>query len=123
MSRSVTRRCFCLLTPSASGRRALVVLALVLLLPTVTGACRRPARPRATPVAAPAPPPGTSARDHHTADLERPDAAPGSVGGCPLFPSDSFWHADVSELPVHPSSGQWVASIGLNASLKADFGS
>ena len=111
MSRSVTRR------------PRLCWLAVALLLPTVAIACRQPARPRGTPIAAPAPPPGTSARDHHTADLERPDAGPGAIAGCPLFPSDSFWHADVSDLPVHPSSAQWVSSIGLNAALKADFGS
>ena len=43
--------------------------------------------------------------------------------GCPVFPSDSFWHADVSALPVHPQSATWVASVGGPATLKADFGS
>ena len=96
---------------------------LLVLLCLAAAACRAPARPsRSTrPLAVPAPPPGTSARDHHTANVEQPDPAP--LGGCPLFPSDSFWHADVSNLPVHPSSAQWVSSVGLNAALKADFGS
>lgn len=48
---------------------------------------------------------------------------PGTPGGCPMFPSDSFWHADVSDLPVHPRSSQWVASIGAGAEFHADFGS
>ena len=43
--------------------------------------------------------------------------------GCPDFPPDSFWHADVSGLPVHPQSATWVSSIGAGANLKADFGS
>ncbi len=42
---------------------------------------------------------------------------------CPMTPADSFWHADVSALPVHPQSAAWVASIGATAGLKADFGS
>jgi hypothetical protein len=42
---------------------------------------------------------------------------------CPLTPADSFWHADVSALPVLPQSATWVASIGSTAGLKADFGS
>jgi hypothetical protein len=47
---------------------------------------------------------------------------PGATA-CPVFPADSFWHADVSALPVHPQSAAWVASIGASAKLKADFGS
>ncbi|MEY2449595.1 MAG: hypothetical protein QOH79_3071 [Acidimicrobiaceae bacterium] len=42
---------------------------------------------------------------------------------CPMFPSDSVWHADVSQLPVHPMSNQYVSSIGPTARAKADFGS
>ena len=42
---------------------------------------------------------------------------------CPLTPADSFWHADVSSLPVLPQSSTWVSSIGATAGLKADFGS
>ena len=42
---------------------------------------------------------------------------------CPMTPADSFWHADVSGLPVHAQSSTWVTSIGTTAGLKADFGS
>jgi hypothetical protein len=42
---------------------------------------------------------------------------------CPMTPYDSFWHADVSGLPVHAQSDGWISSIGLAAGLKADFGS
>ncbi len=41
---------------------------------------------------------------------------------CPLTPADSFWHADVSGLPVHPQSATWISSVGGTAVLKADFG-
>jgi hypothetical protein len=42
---------------------------------------------------------------------------------CPMTPADSFWHADVSALPVHAQSATWVTSVGTTAGLKADFGS
>lgn len=42
---------------------------------------------------------------------------------CPMTPADSFWHADVSALPVHAQSSTWVSSVGTTAGLKADFGS
>jgi hypothetical protein len=48
--------------------------------------------------------------------------APGAPS-CPMTPADSFWHADVSQVPVHAQSATWMASIGLSAGLKADFGS
>jgi hypothetical protein len=43
--------------------------------------------------------------------------------GCPLFPADNVWHADVSRLPVHPRSGAYLASMGTGAGIHADFGS
>lgn len=41
---------------------------------------------------------------------------------CPLMPDDSYWHADVSALPVHPQSDAWVASIGAGAPVHPEFG-
>jgi hypothetical protein len=43
--------------------------------------------------------------------------------GCPVLPDDSVWHADVSKLPLDPRSSTYVAAIGAQAPLKADFGS
>ena len=51
------------------------------------------------------------------------DAAPPPLSNCQIFPADNYWHADVSDLPVHPRSDDYVRSIGRTASLKADFGS
>jgi hypothetical protein len=48
---------------------------------------------------------------------------PGTIGGCPLFPSDNYWHADVSHLPVNTNSSTWLTTIGTGVGLKADFGS
>jgi hypothetical protein len=42
---------------------------------------------------------------------------------CPITPANSFWHADVSALPVHAQSSAWVSSVGTGSALKADFGS
>jgi hypothetical protein len=51
-------------------------------------------------------------------------AAPSlAASGCPLFPADSVWHADVSRLPVHPRSRAYLAAMGTGAAIHADFGS
>ena len=42
--------------------------------------------------------------------------------GCPLFPDDNYWHADVSRLPVLPESDTYIDSIGRDTTLHADFG-
>ena len=42
---------------------------------------------------------------------------------CPMFPSDSHWHAPVTGLPVLANSSSIVATVGASAGLKADFGS
>jgi hypothetical protein len=48
---------------------------------------------------------------------------PGLGPACPLFPADNVWHADVSRLPVHPRSGDWIASMGgPDRRLHPDFG-
>ena len=52
-----------------------------------------------------------------------PATAAPPLSACSIFPADSYWHADVSDLPVLPQSDAYVRSIGRNATLKADFGS
>jgi hypothetical protein len=48
---------------------------------------------------------------------------PGAGAGCPLFPADNVWHADVSALPVHPRSAAWITSMGgPDRRLHPDFG-
>ncbi len=69
-----------------------------------------------SPTPAPANPPPVSA--------PRPaNGSPTSLGGCTLFPRSSYWYANVSTLPVNPSSAAYIASIGASSGLKADFGS
>ena len=50
-------------------------------------------------------------------------AGPADLGGCPLFPTDSFWHGDVSGLATHPRSDAWVNNAGRTRRVHADFGS
>ncbi|MGB7258826.1 MAG: hypothetical protein WBD48_12185 [Pseudolabrys sp.] len=41
---------------------------------------------------------------------------------CPAFPSDSWWHADVSTLPKHVRSAAWMSHMSPGAKLHPDFG-
>ena len=76
--------------------------------PTTSAAAPTPPPPAAPP---PTPPPPNTIGSGST------------VAGCPSFPADNYWHADVSQLPRHPNSDAFVASIGAGSGLKADFGS
>jgi hypothetical protein len=52
-------------------------------------------------------------------------AAPNAptIGGCPVFPASNPWNQRVDTLPVAPNSAALIASIGLDSSVHADFGS
>jgi len=45
------------------------------------------------------------------------------LAGCPVLPADNVWNAPVDGLPVHPRSDDWVATIGAEEHVHADFGS
>ncbi len=45
------------------------------------------------------------------------------VGGCSVFPADNIWNTPVDTLPVAANSAAYVATIGANAVVHADFGS
>ncbi len=55
-----------------------------------------------------------------------PVTRPGPVAGttCAVFPTDNYWNADVSGLPVHPRSARWLAHMSTKGrDLHPDFGS
>lgn len=53
---------------------------------------------------------------------ERP-AGGATLGGCAAFPADNPWNADVSQLPVDPNSGQYLAHMhAATTNLHPDFG-
>jgi hypothetical protein len=41
---------------------------------------------------------------------------------CSEFPAGNWWHADVSGLPVHARSGQWLSHMSTGVDLHPDFG-
>jgi hypothetical protein len=41
---------------------------------------------------------------------------------CPAFPTDSWFHADVSRLPVHARSKAWMSHMSPTRNLHPDFG-
>ena len=41
---------------------------------------------------------------------------------CPAFPADSYWHADITRLAVHPRSAQWLSHMSPRSTLHPDFG-
>jgi hypothetical protein len=49
-------------------------------------------------------------------------AAPPSTT-CPVFPADNIWNTDISTMPVHPQSAQWLSSMAAaTTNLHPDFG-
>jgi hypothetical protein len=56
----------------------------------------------------------------HTAPAVAANLVPGT--SCPVFPTDSWWHADVSTMPVHARSGQWMSHMQPARLLHPDFG-
>lgn len=100
--------------PKHMGRRIRELAAGVMLILALTG-CE--SLGGGFPQSPPADPPGD---EEPPADDEEPLAD--DDGACPTFPADSFWHADVSELPVHENSQQFIESIGAGDSVHPDFG-
>src|SRR5579864_4560497 len=50
-------------------------------------------------------------------------AAPVPTTSCVVFPADNVWNTDISLLPVHSRSAQWLASMAAGTTnLHPDFG-
>src|SRR5688572_26818173 len=45
-----------------------------------------------------------------------------SIGNCPVFPPQSAWNTPIETAPVDPLSTQYIAAIGMDRGLHADFG-
>jgi hypothetical protein len=60
--------------------------------------------------------------EHTAAQPGLAKRAPVPVAGCPLFPADNYWNADVSRLPVAAHSGGWMSHMSSDRSLHPDFG-
>lgn len=46
-----------------------------------------------------------------------------TLAECQVFPPDHIWNRAVTDLDVHPSSDDWVDTIGRSKTVHADFGS
>jgi hypothetical protein len=51
-----------------------------------------------------------------------PTGSPIAGTPCRAFPADNYWHADVSRLPLHPRSAQWLSHMSSGVRLHPDFG-
>jgi hypothetical protein len=48
---------------------------------------------------------------------------PPEIAGCDIFAADNIWNTPIDTLPVDPNSDTFVATIGADSYLHADFGS
>jgi hypothetical protein len=71
--------------------------------------------------------PGASALPGPALAADRPAARTSTpagprIGGCPVFPADNYWNRDISRLPIHPRSRQWLSHMSTSRKLHPDFG-
>jgi hypothetical protein len=46
-----------------------------------------------------------------------------TIAGCSIFPADNIWNTRIDTLPRHALSNEYVAAIGVEATMHPDFGS
>lgn len=51
-----------------------------------------------------------------------PTSGVANISGCQVFPADNAWNRDISQLPLHPKSADYIATIGTSRNLHPDFG-
>src|SRR5262249_49193513 len=100
-------------SPSTAGTRAVFMVA------ACAGALSGCATPTVLPDGSPSQTISFAGGSTTGAD---PDSVSPDPGSLQVFPSDNPWNQDISNLPVHPNSENYLASIGLNSGLHPDFG-
>lgn len=60
-----------------------------------------------------------------TSSSTAPSESPGEtvLNDCPIFPADNIWNTPVNTLPVDANSAAYIATIGSDTGMHADFGS
>jgi len=92
-----------------------VILSTIFLLSCGSGSQSTPSTPT--------PPPTTTCSNAPTGSSTDFSTSP-TVSGCPVFPTDNPWNADVSNYCVDSNSSAYIASINQDKQyLHADFGS
>lgn len=83
-----------------------------------------PNTPPVNPPNTPNNPPSPNTPPNNPPSPNTPPSSGGvpAVGGCEIFPADNAWNLDVSALPVHPNSDNYIDSIGRDDHLHPDFG-
>lgn len=64
--------------------------------------------------------PGSAVAGH---PARTPATKPVAGTSCQTFPADNYWRADISDLPRHDRSKQWLARMSPGSDLHPDFGS
>lgn len=84
---------------------------------------------RALPTLTPTPPSPTSTSTPTgsptptSSPTENSTSMPPMIDGCSVFPGDNIWNVRVDSLPVDGNSSDYIATIGPNEEVHADFGS
>lgn len=60
--------------------------------------------------------------DDPQTDSTNPPIVNTQIGALEIFPPDNPWNQDISVLPVHSNSANFINSIGANTGLHPDFG-
>src|SRR5205085_7300916 len=101
----------------------------VLLLLALSLACGLPrpgptgAAPVATAAVSTSPPVTASSVAPATPLVAATPQSPPTLAGCPMLPADNIWNARVDLLPVDSNSDAYVAAIGVDENVHADYGS
>lgn len=90
-----------------------------LLITTLALACEEEAQ---EPDTATGTPPATEASPSSTSTTGPVFTHTGGEPNCPIFPHDNPWNMDVSTLPVHPRSDEYIDAIGRDENLHPNFG-
>lgn len=99
--------------------------------PTKIPTTRRPSssRPTSVPTTTQSPTTGAPTTPPFTSVYEpsigvKTNNADASLGGtCNVFPRDSVWNANITNLLVHSNSANYINAMGINDRLHADFSS
>jgi hypothetical protein len=96
-----------------------IILGSIFLLSCGSGSSPSPTPPVTPPQSNCSNAPTGSSTDYSTSPV-----IPSTGTGCPVFPTDNPWNADVSNYCVDPNSDQYIASINQDKQyLHPDFGS
>ena len=66
--------------------------------------------------------PGFNVADQGVFKIKSPLPPIPVIAGCQILPADNMWNTPATNLPLHPNSAAFIASIGAGEVLHPDFG-